>query len=140
MISVQSYARKLCSEVARLKETQPGRDWRCRAGHYLRQACVLYLIMKHPRSPLLAKAIATLSVGYLFSPIQLIPSFIPILGWLDDIAVLSAGMWLVKRLTPKAIILQCQENAIAMRAKWLPAAPPASRALGASFSEDPSVD
>ena len=100
----------------------------------------MYLIMKHPQSPLLAKAVAGLSVGYLFSPIQLIPSFIPVLGWLDDIAVLSAGMWLVNKLTPKAIILQCQENAIAMRAKWLPPAPPTSRVLGDSFSDDRSVD
>jgi uncharacterized membrane protein YkvA (DUF1232 family) len=141
MISVQSYARKLRSEVARLKETQPGRDWKCRASHYLRKACVMYLVMKDPRSPILAKAIAALSVGYLFSPIQLIPSFIPVLGWLDDIAVLSAGMWLVNRLTPKEIILQSQANAIALRAKWLPAAaPPKSLALGDSYSEDPPVE
>jgi uncharacterized membrane protein YkvA (DUF1232 family) len=83
-----------------------------RASHYLRKAYVIYLVMKHPQSPYLAKTIAALSVGYVVSPIQLIPSFIPVLGWLDDFAVLTAGMWLLNKLTPKAIMVQCQSVAM----------------------------
>jgi uncharacterized membrane protein YkvA (DUF1232 family) len=119
MISIHNYAIKLLSGTPKPKEGPRGYGWHSRASHYLRKAFVIYLIMKDPQSPFLAKAVAALSVGYIFSPIQLIPSFIPVFGWLDDVAVLSAGMWLLNRLTPKAVMLQCQANAMAMQAKWL---------------------
>lgn len=119
MISIQSYAIRLLGGTPKPKEGPRRYGWKSRASRYLKKAFVIYLIMKDPQSPFLAKAVATLSVGYIFSPIQLIPSFIPVFGWLDDIAVLSAGMWLLDRLTPKAVMLQCQANAMAMQAKWL---------------------
>jgi uncharacterized membrane protein YkvA (DUF1232 family) len=113
MPSTQNLAERLPSEAPPAKDAPAVLGLKFRASHYLRKAYVIYLVMKHPESPYLAKTVAALSVGYLFSPIQLIPSFIPVFGWLDDIAVLSAGMWLLNRLTPESVILQCRAQAIA---------------------------
>src|ERR1700727_1809713 len=66
--------------------------WKGFAREVLKQVCVVYLILKNPKSPLLAKMVAGLTVGYVFSPIQLIPSFIPVIGWMDDVAVVSVGL------------------------------------------------
>lgn len=52
-----------------------------------------------------------LAVGYAFSPIQLIPSFIPVLGLLDDVAILSAGMRVALWLTPSGVLTACRERA-----------------------------
>jgi uncharacterized membrane protein YkvA (DUF1232 family) len=119
MITIESYATKLRSGACKPEAGRHGRGWKSTASRYLGKACLIYLIMKDPRSPLAAKAVAALSVGYIFSPIQLIPSFIPVLGWLDDIAVLSGGLWLLNRLTPKEVLLQCQIDAASMHAMWL---------------------
>jgi len=73
------------------------------------------LIVKHPSVPWAAKIVAACAVGYIFSPIQLIPSFIPVIGQLDDLAVLLVGMKIVQRLTPPRILEECElrlENAI----------------------------
>ncbi len=56
-------------------------------------------------------------MGYVFSPIQLIPSFIPVIGWLDDAAVLYAGMRILKRLTPAAVMTECRANAAVVLGK-----------------------
>jgi uncharacterized membrane protein YkvA (DUF1232 family) len=112
-------AKALPGEALQAENAPAVAGLKLRAGHYLRKAYVIYLVMKHPQSPYLAKTVAALSVGYIFSPIQLIPSFIPVLGWLDDIAVLTAGMWLLNRLTPEAIIAQCRSEAMT-KTKWHP--------------------
>jgi uncharacterized membrane protein YkvA (DUF1232 family) len=80
---------------------------------------VIDLILKDPKSPLLAKAVAALSVSYIFRPIQLIPHFVRIIGWLHDIVVVSAGMRLLIRLTPAIVMRRCQANAVIVRAKLL---------------------
>jgi uncharacterized membrane protein YkvA (DUF1232 family) len=116
MISIERYEERIAANTS---DTEEGRcDWKPRAGDYLKRVRVIYLILKHPKSPILAKAVAALSIGYVFSPIQLIPSFIPIIGWLDDFAVLSAGTWLLVRLTPTEVIRQCQHDAATPRSTW----------------------
>jgi uncharacterized membrane protein YkvA (DUF1232 family) len=119
MMSIESYAKKLERTEPGAKERLQERGWKSRARDNLTQVCLIYLILKDPQSPLLAKAVAALSVGYILSPIQLIPSFIPIIGWLDDIVVVSAGVWLLSRLTPAVLMRQCRANAVFMRAKLL---------------------
>jgi uncharacterized membrane protein YkvA (DUF1232 family) len=119
MQSIESYAKSLAAEAAASKQGPRERGWKARAGEYLIIVSVIYLILKDPKSPFLAKVVAALSIGYVFSPIQLIPSFIPVIGWLDDAVVLSAGMWLLTRLTPAAIVARCRRNAVAARAMWL---------------------
>ena len=71
----------------------------------------LVIATKHPRTPRIAKALAISVVAYAFSPIDLIPDFIPVLGYLDDLLILPAGIWLTLRLIPEAVWFECQEKA-----------------------------
>lgn len=79
----------------------------------VRQTRIMMLVLRHPGVPWFAKVVAGCSVGYIFSPIQLIPSFIPVIGQLDDLAVLFLGMKLLRRLTPAAIFADCEAQAVA---------------------------
>ena len=85
--------------------------WNERLLMIMRQARTMLAVMKHPAVPWPAKLVAACSVGYIFSPIQLIPTFIPIIGQLDDLVVLLLGMKLLRRLTPAAILSECESGA-----------------------------
>jgi uncharacterized membrane protein YkvA (DUF1232 family) len=80
-----------------------------------REIHVLSLVARDARTPWYAKLIAALAVGYAFSPIQLIPSFIPVLGLLDDVVILSLGMRLALWLTPSAVLASCRERVEELR-------------------------
>jgi uncharacterized membrane protein YkvA (DUF1232 family) len=67
-------------------------------------------ILQDPDVPWYAKTVAGCSLGYLLSPVQLIPTFIPIIGLLDDLAVLWLGIKLVRRLTPAEILHQYEDR------------------------------
>jgi uncharacterized membrane protein YkvA (DUF1232 family) len=71
------------------------------------QTTLLVLVMRHPGTPWYAKALGFLPMLYLLSPIQLIPNFIPVIGYLDDLLVASLGIWLVKKLTPATVWSEC---------------------------------
>ena len=71
----------------------------------------LYLALRHPRAPWYAKVMAGVVVAYAFSPIDLIPDFIPVLGYVDDALLLPLGLWLTKRLIPPEILAECQAQA-----------------------------
>ena len=71
---------------------------------------VLYLACKRPDVPWYAKLVAILVVGYALSPIDLIPDFIPVLGYLDDIILIPLGIALVIKLVPENILAECREN------------------------------
>ncbi len=71
---------------------------------------VLVEVYKHPKTPLYIKLLATVIVAYAFSPIDLIPDFIPMLGYLDDLILLPAGIMLVLKLVPKGILEECREK------------------------------
>lgn len=75
------------------------------------QIYILYLALRDPRTPLLAKIVITLVVGYILSPIDLIPDFIPVIGYLDDFIVIPLGVYLALKLTPEPIITDCREYA-----------------------------
>jgi uncharacterized membrane protein YkvA (DUF1232 family) len=79
--------------------------------YVLRQARVLTLLMKHPRASWASRAIAVGTVSYILSPIQLIPTFIPVIGQLDDLFVLFVGMKLIRRLTPAEVLADCARRA-----------------------------
>lgn len=64
---------------------------------------VLYRVAKNPNTPLLAKIIVTIALAYALSPIDLLPDFIPVLGLLDDLIILSALVFMAYKLTPKNI-------------------------------------
>jgi len=70
---------------------------------------LLIKAFKHPKTPWYAKIIIFLTVAYAFSPIDLIPDFIPILGYLDDLLIVPAGISLSIKLIPKEVIDECKE-------------------------------
>ena len=75
----------------------------------------LYLALHHPRTPWYAKVIALVVVAYAFSPIDLIPDFSPVLGYLDDALLLPVGFWLARRLIPAEILAESRAQA---QAEW----------------------
>jgi uncharacterized membrane protein YkvA (DUF1232 family) len=77
----------------------------------VRQTRAMTFVLRHPAVPLHAKIVAACSVGYLLSPIQLIPTFIPVIGQLDDLAVLYVGMKLLRILTPADLMEECEARA-----------------------------
>jgi uncharacterized membrane protein YkvA (DUF1232 family) len=85
--------------------------WRQRGQTFQHEVCVVWMILKDPRTPWYARVVAACTVGYLFSPVQLIPSFIPVIGLLDDFAVLWAGYKLIRRLAPVPVMRDCSMQA-----------------------------
>jgi uncharacterized membrane protein YkvA (DUF1232 family) len=80
--------------------------------HALRQEIyALYLAYRDPRTPWYAKVIAACVVGYAFSPIDLIPDFIPVLGYLDDLVIVPLGAALALRLIPPSVMADCRLRA-----------------------------
>lgn len=71
----------------------------------------LYLAYKHPSTPWYAKVWAALVVAYALSPIDLIPDFIPVIGYLDDIILVPIGIFVAIRLIPKPVLAECRERA-----------------------------
>ncbi|AEF83683.1 conserved hypothetical protein [Treponema primitia ZAS-2] len=71
----------------------------------------LYLAYKRKDVPMYAKVIPLITIGYALSPIDLIPDFIPVLGYLDDLIILPALITLSIKCIPKPIFLECKEKA-----------------------------
>lgn len=74
----------------------------------------IYLAAKHPETPLPAKIFSMVIVGYALSPIDFIPDFIPVLGYLDDIILLPLCIALVIRMLPPHVLAFCREEAQTM--------------------------
>lgn len=70
----------------------------------------VYLAYKHKDTPIIAKISAGITVGYALSPIDLIPDFIPILGYLDDLIILPLLIYISIKLIPKEILKECEEK------------------------------
>ncbi len=68
------------------------------------EAFAVYLAAKDPRTPWYAKALIFFVVAHTFSPIDLIPDFIPVLGYLDDLIITPGGLWLAVRLIPPEVM------------------------------------
>ena len=85
-----------------------------------RQLFVLYFACKDERVPMYAKVFTACVVAYAFSPIDLIPDFIPILGYLDDIILIPIGIILAVNMIPKNVLLECEEKAAEMMKKGKP--------------------
>ncbi|MEB0134819.1 YkvA family protein [Actimicrobium sp. CCC2.4] len=80
-------------------------------------AVMLWFARRHPDTPLLVKAICLLTVAYALSPIDLIPDFIPILGYVDDAILLPALIWLAVKLLPGQVVCDCRRLAEAWMAR-----------------------
>ncbi len=88
-----------------------------------REALVLWFAARDPRAPWYAKWLAVFIVAYALSPIDLIPDFIPIVGYLDDLILLPAAIWLALKLMPLEVLLDARARAQA----WLEAHRPKPR-------------
>lgn len=85
--------------------------WKRRVEELEKNIYALYLASRHPDTPLRAKLVVVVTVAYALSPIDLIPDFIPVLGYIDDLLLLPAGIWLALRLIPEPVWRECQEEA-----------------------------
>ena len=75
------------------------------------QLLALYFAYRDPRTPWYARVFAIGVVGYAFSPIDLIPDVIPLLGYLDDLVLLPVGIYLALRLIPAAVMVEARKRA-----------------------------
>lgn len=87
--------------------------WKNKAAELKVQTVALYFACRDPRVPWYAKGLAGLVAAYALSPIDLIPDFIPILGYLDDLILVPLGIYLAVRLIPGEVMADCQVKAAA---------------------------
>lgn len=71
----------------------------------------VYLAYRDPRVPWYARVFAACVVGYAFSPIDLIPDFIPVLGYLDDLLLVPLGITLAIKMIPPSVMAECRARA-----------------------------
>ena len=76
-----------------------------------RDSHAVYLAARDPRVPWHVKLLALAVAGYALSPIDLIPDFIPVVGYLDDLVIVPLGVWLVVSLIPAEIMSECRAKA-----------------------------
>ena len=88
--------------------------WKRRARELKREIYAIYLAYKDPRVPWYAKLLAACVVAYAFSPIDLVPDFIPVLGYLDDLILVPLGIYFVLKLIPDDVMSECREKAQAL--------------------------
>ncbi|PWS34113.1 hypothetical protein DFH01_26145 [Falsiroseomonas bella] len=87
---------------------QRARSW---ARGVKRDVHAVWLAARHPRTPWHAKALALAVAAYALSPIDLIPDFIPVLGYLDDLLIVPLGILAVTRLIPPDVLAECRAAA-----------------------------
>jgi uncharacterized membrane protein YkvA (DUF1232 family) len=85
--------------------------WKARAKELQLETHALVLAARDRRTPWYAKALAVAIVGYALSPIDLIPDFIPVLGYLDDLVIIPAGLALVLKMVPGEVMDECRARA-----------------------------
>jgi len=95
-------------------------SWKQRAHQLKSETYALYLAYRDRRTPWYARLFAALVVGYAFSPIDLIPDFIPILGYLDDLMLVPLGMPLALKMIPPDVWAESRERAREAMAKGQP--------------------
>ncbi|HEY9892801.1 MAG TPA: YkvA family protein [Candidatus Sericytochromatia bacterium] len=85
--------------------------WKQRVKQLKNETYAIYIACKDPRVPWYARVFAGFVVAYAFSPIDLIPDVIPILGYLDDLILVPLGIMLVIKMIPPDVLAQCREKA-----------------------------
>lgn len=98
--------------------------WKERARGVKRETYALYFACRDPRVPWYAKALAAVVVAYAFSPIDLIPDFIPVIGYLDDIVLIPLGVLAVRAMIPANVLAECRERATSLESEphnWIAA-------------------
>ena len=98
------------------------RDW---ARSLKADVLALWFCCKHPDTPLSAKILATLVVAYALSPIDLIPDFIPVIGYLDDVILIPIGIYFTLKLVPQHVLEECRAKA----RDWIAARQPKPKSI-----------
>ena len=93
------------------------------------EGLTLWFACRHPEMPLLPKILALLVVAYFMSPIDLIPDFIPVLGYLDEVILLPVSIYLILKLVPAPVIAECRPQAEA----WTAAHKPTPRSVAGAL-------
>jgi uncharacterized membrane protein YkvA (DUF1232 family) len=81
---------------------------RRRAQYLQKQAYVFYFVFKHPRTRWYGRLVAMGAAAYVFSPVQLIPNFIPVIGCLDDVLVILLAARIIQMITPADVLAECR--------------------------------
>ena len=109
------------STVGRMKEdgasTNALSAWQQHTRQLKTEICALSLAYRDPRVPWYARVVAACVIGYAFSPIDLIPDPIPVLGYLDDLVLVPLGIALVLKLIPQPVLAECRAQARAAMAR-----------------------
>lgn len=84
---------------------------KARARELKRETYAIYLAARDPRTPWYVRALVFFVVAHTFSPIDLIPDFIPVLGYLDDLVITPGGLWLAVRLIPPEVLAEARATA-----------------------------
>ena len=87
-------------------------DLKRRANALKREVTALYFAYRDPRTPWYARLFCLLVVSYMLSPIDLIPDFIPVLGYLDDLVLIPLGITLALRMIPAPVMADARKNAV----------------------------
>ena len=85
--------------------------WKAQVRQLKSEGHALYLAYRDPRVPWYARAFAAIALGYLFSPIDLIPDFIPVIGYLDDLLLVPLFILIARRLIPSEVLAEHREIA-----------------------------
>ncbi len=86
-------------------------SWKEQARRLKQEGHALYLAYRDPRVPWYARVFAAIALGYLFSPIDLIPDFIPVVGYLDDLLLVPVFILIARRLIPADVLAEHRETA-----------------------------
>src|SRR3989304_9204618 len=90
-------------------------SWKEKVKRLKTDVYALYLAFKDRRTPWYAKAFIILIVAYALSPVDLIPDFIPVIGYLDDLILVPAGIYLAIKMVPAGVLAECRQKAISER-------------------------
>ena len=85
--------------------------WKRRTRQLKQETYALYLAYRDPRTPWYARVFVACVVGYAFSPIDLIPDAIPVLGYLDDLILVPLGISIALKMIPPPVMTECREEA-----------------------------
>ena len=102
-------------------EAKPPGRLRVWARNLKRDVVALWLAARDPRVPWYAKLLAGAVAAYALSPIDLIPDFVPVLGYLDDLIIVPVGIWLAVQLIPISVMDDLREKALDHRKPKSPA-------------------
>jgi uncharacterized membrane protein YkvA (DUF1232 family) len=101
------------------------KSWKEKARWLGAEVHALSLALRDPRVPWYARALGGIVVAYALSPVDLIPDFIPVLGYADDLLLIPAGIYLTQKLIPREILEECRQRArsepVTGKGKWVAA-------------------